>query len=323
MADIDFDEFDDMSVPMGTGRFQNIVNWAGALTSVALIAGLAVWGYKLAVRDVTGVPVVRAVEGPMRVAPEHPGGLQAEHQGLAVNSVTAEGGAASPADRLVLAPRPIELTDDDQPRHELRPLTIDEEIAPVATVNPDTEAADPLPEAPTETVISARATPSITAPDPVAATLALADNLTADASPLDLGQAKIIPASVPGVSRSARPSVRPEGDLAALAALAAAKAIAAKPAPVEISASSVSAGANLVQLGAYDSAEVARAEWQRISARFSSFMEGKQRVVQSAKSGGKTFYRLRAAGFSDIADARRFCAALTAERADCIPVVAR
>jgi len=45
--------------------------------------------------------------------------------------------------------------------------------------------------------------------------------------------------------------------------------------------------------------------------------------VQSAVSGGRTFYSLRAAGFADISDARRFCAALSAEKADCIPVVAR
>ncbi|MFD1809072.1 SPOR domain-containing protein [Gemmobacter lanyuensis] len=38
---------------------------------------------------------------------------------------------------------------------------------------------------------------------------------------------------------------------------------------------------------------------------------------------GRTFYRLRAQGFSDEADARRFCAAITAEGAECIPVTLR
>ena len=46
--------------------------WAGALTSVALVAGLGIWGYDLAMRDLNGVPVVAALEGPMRVAPEDP-----------------------------------------------------------------------------------------------------------------------------------------------------------------------------------------------------------------------------------------------------------
>ena len=82
MADVDFDEFDGgygTSVPRA-GRMSHLVHLAGATCSVALVIGLAVWGYKLAVRDVSGVPVVRAMEGPMRIAPENPGGEVADHQ---------------------------------------------------------------------------------------------------------------------------------------------------------------------------------------------------------------------------------------------------
>ena len=39
-----------------------LTNTAGALVSLALIAGIGVWGYKLFVRDVSGIPVVRAAE---------------------------------------------------------------------------------------------------------------------------------------------------------------------------------------------------------------------------------------------------------------------
>ena len=52
-------------------------------------------------------------------------------------------------------------------------------------------------------------------------------------------------------------------------------------------------------------------------------MGGKARVIQEAESGGRTFYRLRAMGFDDINDARRFCSVLVAENADCIPVTTR
>jgi hypothetical protein len=78
-----------------------------------------------------------------------------------------------------------------------------------------------------------------------------------------------------------------------------------------------------VQLGAFDSDEVARSEWGRLSSRFNDYLAGKKRVIQRAESGGRVFYRLRAMGFSDLADARRFCSALVAENADCIPVVTR
>jgi hypothetical protein len=50
-------------------------------------------------------------------------------------------------------------------------------------------------------------------------------------------------------------------------------------------------------------------------------MGDKQRVIQQASSGGRTFYRLRVMGFSDLSEARLFCAALVADKVDCIPVV--
>ena len=59
-----------------------MVNLAGALGSVALVLSLGYWGWELAVRDVRGVPVVRALEGPMRTAPEEVGGRVIDHQGL-------------------------------------------------------------------------------------------------------------------------------------------------------------------------------------------------------------------------------------------------
>ena len=82
-------------------------------------------------------------------------------------------------------------------------------------------------------------------------------------------------------------------------------------------------GTRLAQLGAYDSADVARNEWDKFYTRFGDYMEGKQRVIQKASSGGRTFYRLRAMGFDDLSDARRFCAVLVADNTDCIPVTIR
>ena len=99
---------------------------------------------------------------------------------------------------------------------------------------------------------------------------------------------------------------------------------AARSAPSdEVDTDTIPLGTRLAQLGAFDSAEVARAEWDRLADRFGDFLDGKQRVIQRAESGGRTFYRLRAMGFADLGDARRFCSALVAERAECIPVVTR
>ena len=90
-----------------------IVNAAGALTSIALVIGVAVWSYNLISRDVSGVPVVKALEGPMRIQPEQPGGTPAAHQGLAVNEIAALGSAPAAPDQLMLAPAPVEILADD------------------------------------------------------------------------------------------------------------------------------------------------------------------------------------------------------------------
>ena len=98
-----------------SARGLRMVNLAGAAVSVALVIGLGVWGYRLAVRDVAGVPVVRALAGPMRVVPEQPGGDVMPYQGLAVNEVAEAGASEGLVERLVLAPRPVDLTAEDAP----------------------------------------------------------------------------------------------------------------------------------------------------------------------------------------------------------------
>jgi len=297
MADMDLGNGAEAVHMDGPGAFSTLFNWLGAIMSVALIAGMAVWGYQLAMRDVTGVPVVRALEGPMRIAPEDPGGERAAHQGLAVNSVAADGAAAGPADRLVLAPAPLDLTDEDLPRPSL-----------AASATPAAEPAQPAP----------------------GDILALANSLAQDATPLgDVIEqpeqtAGIIPASIRGVSRSPMPSPRPLGDLTAQAvANTVAFASSGNATQAEIDPSTIAVGTRLVQFGAYDSPEAARGEWDKLNAKFADFLREKSRVVQKAESGGKTFYRLRAMGFADINDARRFCSAMLAERQACIPVVTR
>lgn len=314
-------------------RFSKSLSILGAVASIALVAGVGFWGYKLVMRDVSGVPVVRAAEGPMREQPANPGGSQADHQGLAVNAVAARGSAEAPADRLTLAPSAIELTEDDKPLPELAA-----EAAPVA----DVPAAPAEPEAPAalgaETGVSEEAVASFQNGDIDALVAELAreaEDVSAavpasaaapaivQPEPLQpaLAAATVSPAllNAPGVKVSLRPSARP----ARFSPAPAAAAPAARAGTVDVDPATLAAGTRLAQLGAYESPEVARAEWDRISARFPEYLETKQRVIQRAESGGRTFYRLRAMGFDGLSDARRFCSALVAGNADCIPVTTR
>ena len=123
--------------------WRGLVNGMGAVASLALVVGLGWWGYQTLRRDVAGVPVIRALEGPMRVAPDDPGGSKAEYQGLAVNSIPAKGAADAPADRLVLAPGPTQLRAEDRPAAELEALARRQEAASAAPAAPTTQAAPP------------------------------------------------------------------------------------------------------------------------------------------------------------------------------------
>ena len=292
---------------------QSWVQWAGAATSGALVLGVVVWGYQLAVRDVSGVPVIRALEGPARMAPENPGGDQAAHVGLAVNEVAGSGVAAPGPQRVVLAPAATELSPDDAPMAALRPLPEgpqaqeppDAEASPVATPVPDL-SADP------------EATPEGTAEG-------TAQNTDPAAETAETASEEAIPADVPGVARSPRPQPRPGRDLEAeAAALAVARALGGEPSEVvELDPADLPAGTRVVQLGAFDSPDLARVEWDKVAARFEALMAGKKRIVQEAVSGGRSFWRLRVEGFADVEATRQFCAALVAEGANCIPTVVK
>ncbi|MDC0737347.1 SPOR domain-containing protein [Cognatishimia sp. SS12] len=292
--------------PSARGSLSTMANWAGAVVSLSLIVGAGVWGYKLLVRDVSGVPVVRAIEGPMREQPKDPGGSQAAHQGLSVNGVAAVGTAAAPADRLVLAPPPIKLRQEDAPSGSLRSAKLPEAAVPA---KPGTNAA----------IVAPKPLNSISIDESVTEAVAAAQSEEI-AAPDAVKQPKVVAG---GLGRSLRPKARPTNLREVTQTAAAAAPTEAAALPLDINPDGLPAGTRLVQLGAFASAEIARAEWDKLQGRFGDYLGDKRRVVQEASSGGRTFYRLRAHGFADLSDARRICAALKAENADCIPVVTR
>lgn len=336
MADVDFEDFDDdfgQAERQGVARaarLSHLVNLAGAASSVALVIFLGIWGYKLAVRDVTGIPVIRAMEGPMRIAPENPGGEVAAHQGLAVNDVAAVGTAAPPTETLILAPRPVELAAEDEAAEELNgvapadPLR-DTALAPVVAPSAATLTAEPQGGADPDAVAKALAEALATDPD-LAGVEELAPAADAAQDPvLDMASLD------PNPEAPARPRARPAGLAPAPAGAASAPsdtapALAETPAPAattEVDAAMIPAGTRLVQLGAFDTEDQARGEWVKLSNLFGPAFDGKALVVQSAESGGRTFYRLRAHGFADEAEARGFCLTLLEKNASCIPVEQR
>lgn len=225
----------------------------GVAVSIVLVLGAGVWGWRLVEREVAGIPVIRAAEGPMRIAPEEPGGDQAEHQGLSVSRIAAGVGEIPGASELHLAPRTVELRAEDMP-------------------------APPEPPA-----------PAVAATD-----LAVAEALGLDASALVRASAEVRP----------RPEPRPRSRSA-------------------WGGSATAGVGEVVQLGAFPDEALAVAEWRSLVGRFPDLLEGTERRIERVDREDRTFWRLRAGGFPDLADARRVCAALTAGDAECIPVVRR
>lgn len=292
----------------GSGPAQPWINATGALVSLSLIFGIGYWGYQLIMRDVTGIPVVRAMEGDMRVLPDDPGGDIARHVGLSVNELVAMGEAAAPEDRLVLAPRMPGLAREDL------------EALPMAAVDDmGEEIIQPVALLPDAATIAA---PAQTMGTTVEDVLAMVAEITEADAIADVAAMDRVPATVPGVAVSLRPILRPASLRAAPSAPAPAAAAApASTSDVPVTTASFATGTDLVQLGAFSSPSLAAEEWARLESRFGALMNGRDRVVQVSTQSSGTWYRLRASGFADRDDARRFCAALQAEGAECIAVV--
>ena len=124
---------------------------------------------------------------------------------------------------------------------------------------------------------------------------------------------------VPAGSRSA---AAPVAAPAAAPTAAPATASAAKPAPTRVAAA-VATGADathLVQLGSFNSRQVAEAKWNELQRKFPS-LEGRDAVITEAKVNGQTFFRVAAAGFG-ASSARSMCSTVKSQGTGCFAYAA-
>jgi len=271
-------------------------NIVGAVISLAVFVGIVTWGAQTVLRDSSGVPVVRALEGPSRVAPEDPGGILAPHQGLTVNEVVGSQIIPATNDPLQLAPRPINLQAEDQPIQALltRESPADEGPASVVLPEPVMDVAEAL-------VIDDTA-------ERLAAMIATG-TLQAD---VNEPPAAVIPAAAGrGLTQSLRPRLRPFVQVTRQLPRAV---------PVNIPAGQIARGAPMAQLGAFGSNAIAQQAWADLSERHGDYLVGKAHVILRAEVSGGTIYRLRVHGFADQEEARRLCTALNRQNAECYSV---
>lgn len=296
---------------------QTLRRATAAIAFLVLAGGMAYWAYSLGTRDASSVPVIRAMEGPARVQPEDPGGLQAEHQGLEVNSVLGNTPAPTPRDTQVLEEAPA-LAAEDGPQGELI-STAPSFLA--AQVQAEIDAAEAARVAEPEFAeASGEATAAATGDAASGASDAAGqEGEAADAAP---AQAEA------GVTVSG-PAVRPRSRPGTLASVGTSQAEAA-PSQAEEAPSqavsqarevaSLSPGARLVQLGAFDSPEITRQAWNTLVAQHGDLLGSKSLYVERTTANARVFYRLRVSGFSSSEETRVMCESLRARGVDCIPV---
>lgn len=330
MRDLYSDDFEsvaadgaDRLIPDGMRRV------TGAIVFVGVIVVMGVWAWRLGTRDATEVPVIRAMEGPSRMQPADPGGLQAAHQGLEVNGVLGGAPERSRAAAIPPArPTPPALAEEDAPQGDL-----------VAS------APQALAEKVAGQVAAELAAPNEGAADAAAVQPILPSDVTADEEGRlgGAGETAEVPDAADAAASAVRPRNRPAGlqvaraeapdrtpaatpPAASSVAEAAPEPAAARPAPAKTAAvatnevGSVQSGARLVQLGAFDSEEITRKAWSSLVAKNPDLLSSKSLYVERTTSNARVFYRLRVAGFQSADDTRRMCEALRGRGVACIPV---
>jgi len=96
----------------------------------------------------------------------------------------------------------------------------------------------------------------------------------------------------------------------------------AAPAPARVAATEhpphpAGGKGTLVQLAAVGSEDAAKTEWERLAKRMPDLLSRKLPAVSKVEHDGKTFWRLRTGGFSDIAQATAFCEQVRAKGNGC------
>ena len=274
----------------------------GAAVFLGLVAAMGLWSYRLGTRDAAEVPIIRAMEGPSRIEPEDPGGLQAAHQGLEVNAVLAGEPTPVPRDLAPAAPEPVALATEDAPQGELvlaAPAALTERLLGEGgdLQMPTQEDADEL-----ATLEAAPVPEEEVAADATLPETAEGPRPRNRPSNLVIARAKTAPVSSRPTATPVKPAV-----------------VAAATSPAQ-EVSSLRPGTRLVQLGAFDSEAITRKAWNQLVARNGDLLGSKSLYVERTTANARVFYRLRVAGFDSAEQTRQMCEALRGRGVDCIPV---
>lgn len=230
-------------------------------------------------------PVLAAEEGPVRVAPEAPGGQQILHQDKVIYDQVA--GETAPTGEQLLPPA-------ETPKPIPAPVTA---APPTATPTTDFPISGTTAGKPPAAATSPATLPPVATPVPEKPVVASPKPAPAEA---EKPPAAVAAAPVkPPVTEPTKPAAP----------------AAATPAPT--TATPVSGW--MVQVGAFDQDSLAADAWSRVKSNYGDLLTGLKPDVQTADLGAKgIWYRLRIGPFESKEAAAQLCSQLKARGQDCL-----
>ncbi len=252
---------------------------AGGLAG-SLVVIVAVWSS--VGRHGGPVPVVQADQEPVRVKPDHPGGMQIP--GLSADTGPTDG--SNQADKLDPTP---EMPNPQALAAQMR-----------ASPAPGSPAATPLPALAAGTAgLHATASHPVTAKPSRIATTSVPDQNAATMVPA-LGAATMVP------PRGTAAIVPPRGAVAT-----------APDGHLPTATAQGQAGRTQVQLAAVGSEAAARSEWDHLAHRMPDVLGSRRPMFSKVEHDGHTLWRVRTGTFTTEAEANQFCREVRAKGAGC------
>jgi cell division septation protein DedD len=256
------------------------------LVVVGAVAAITTWN-SLSTPETEGEPpLIRAEERPFRVQPAAPGGLEIPDGDKLIYRQLEEGDGKPLVEQLL-----------DEPEQPL-PLP----------VPPETAGDEPPP--------GAAADSAAPVPQPPLGDETAPDGTAEEGAPAPTAPPAVAAVPVPAAPVKAPPATKPQPP-------AKGETTAKPPAPSALpqKATANAGGAYQVQIGALRSADLARAEWDRLKGKNRDLLGAVQSSVQRSDLGAKgVVYRLRAGPFDSEAKARSVCKALSGRGVGCIVV---
>lgn len=127
------------------------------------------------------------------------------------------------------------------------------------------------------------------------------------------------PASTPPAPPPAPPAAAPLNAIApdAKPPVSAPESVPARAVTADHGAHPPTAKGAIVQLAALPSEDAARSEWERLEHKMPDLLGKRQPALSKFDRDGKTYWRLRTGGFSDVAQATAFCEQVRAKGNGC------